>query len=158
MLSWLPDRCKVYILDTFTVFFFIEDSCLFFGFLSCRSFPVRYPLEGGQHGPATTEAGAWKVTCVWGDVACAWWAASSGSLHSFVVRVCQVRSGEQHGPVGQAGTANVRVVPPAHRIETQSRSHACACSFNLSFTQWASCRLVLFRNLTWGQICEQGKI
>lgn len=32
-----------YILDTFTVFFFIKDSCLFFGFFSCVRFQSGTP-------------------------------------------------------------------------------------------------------------------
>lgn len=82
MLASLPDRYKVYILDTFTVFVFIQDSCLFFVFLSCRSFPVRYTMEGNM-GQLQLRRGLGKSPVVWGDVACSPVCCLSGSLHSF---------------------------------------------------------------------------
>ena len=112
-------------------------SCFLFVFVIsvssfCRrvfSFPVRYHIED-MH----------KVDAMVSRQRC--WAASSGSLHSFrscrslLFRYDMWRTARASD---KAGTENVRVVPPAHRNETQSPSHACACmcSFNLSFTLWA---------------------
>ena len=132
MLSCLPDRYKVYILDTFTVFFFIKDSCLFFGFLSCRSFPVRYTLEGSMdQRQLRRELG--KSSVVWGDVAtfvvcCFVGVASFVSFRSFV----SLRY-DMENSMGQSGPRRERKMSGSFRRPIESKRKAEAAHVHVQF-------------------------
>ena len=108
-------------------------------FVSCQ---VRH---GGQRGPVTTEAGAWKVPRRGGDVAFLWSRCFVGgaSFVSLPFRYDIWRTAWASENHGGNRKCPGRSAGPSKRLAKQMR-RMCMCSFNLSSTQGACvCSLAL---------------